>query len=306
MESLTGETVRLIIKNIEKTSPILAKRISEDSVLIQSNFPIQHLQMIEWLLSFLEAKGKTLDYAVECFLKKSEDLTEEQLKFFRTYKYSRTSFAQVNQEIYNNPKIMQYHTIGLLMQEILYFGYYQKLQFLIDNLQMLHDKIYSYLEIGGGHGMYVLQAAKLLSKDLKIDLVDISETSISIAKTFLHDIPVNYFQKDIFSFTPSKSYDFISMSEILEHVEKPGELIAKAKTLLKKEGYVFVSIPINNPAIDHIYLFESVDHARHLLLENNFAIVNEGSITVGGMSINEAEKRKLPIDYFALLRSAQL
>lgn len=151
--------------------------------------------------------------------------------------------------------------------------------------------------------MYLWQAEKLLSNNVTFDFVDISLTSISMAKIFLQNIPVTYYHENIFSFSSEIQYDFISMCEILEHLENPNELLIKAKTLLKPGGQIFVTTPINAPAIDHIFLFESVEDIRSLLHKNGLTIIDEKSISVYNISIDEAEKRKTSIDYFALVKN---
>lgn len=291
-----------ILKQVEESNPMLAKLLRNEVEFIDSEFPDMQKHLLEKLLSFLKIRGKDLKYGVECLLKKYDDLFEEGLKFYRTGKYSYNSFEQVNEAVYNNPYVMEYHTIGLLMLELLTSMGYIKLQFLIEILQSLPYKISRYLEIGGGHGMYLWEAEKILSKDVIFDIVDISETSIEIAKVFLQNIPVNYYHKDIFEFTAPTGYDFISMCEILEHLENPGELLCKAKTFLNADGRIFITTPINNPTIDHIYLFENVEQVRSLLYENGLTIINEKSAPWNNMTINEAERKKIPIDYFALVK----
>ena len=291
-----------ILNQVEESNPIFATSLRKEMILVDSEFSDLQKHLIAKFMCFLELQGKDLNYGVGCLLKKYEDLFEEQLKFYRTGKYSQNSFEQVNKAVYNNPAIMEYHTIGLLMFEILTSINYKKLSFQIEILQSLKNNISRYLEIGGGHGMYLWEAEKLLPKNVTFDLVDISETSISIAKLFLQNIPVNYYRKDIFTFTSESDYDFICMGEILEHMENPGELLIKAKSMLNPFGSIFITVPINNPTIDHIYLFESVEQVRSLLNQNSLSIIKEKVVPVHEISIDEAERRKMPIEYFVLVR----
>jgi 2-polyprenyl-3-methyl-5-hydroxy-6-metoxy-1,4-benzoquinol methylase len=293
-----------ILNQVEKTNPILAETLRKEFIYIVSEFPDLQKHLFEKLITFLKLQEKDLQYGVECLIRKSNDLFEERLKFLRTSQYSHNSFSEVNENVYNKPKVMEYHTIGLLMIEMLMSNNYKRMQFLVIILKRLMDNISSYLEIGGGHGMYLWQAEKVLKRNAVFDLVDISKTSIAMAKLFLDNLPVNYYHNDIFEFTSTAGYDFISMCEILEHMEKPASLLQKAKSLLHSRGHIFITTPINSPAIDHIYLFDSVKSVRSLLCNNGLNIIEEKCSTYYNLSVNESEKRKMPIDYFALVQCA--
>jgi len=294
-----------IINQVSQTNSMFAQTLEDELTYISSEFPEIQNRLWEKFIIFLNLQGKDLRYGLDCLNKKLEDIFDEELNFFRTGKYSHSSFDEVNKAVYNSPKVMEYHTVGLIMLEILTSMNYKKLQFLIESVQGLKSNISRYLEIGGGHGMYLWEAEKVLSKSVVFDLVDISQTSIDIAKLFLQEISsINYYHQDIFSFSSPIRYDFISMCEILEHLENPNELLIKAKTLLNPNGRIFITVPINNPAIDHIYLFNSVEEIRSLLHQNSLTIISEKCVPLyNNISISEAEKRKMPIDYFALAKT---
>lgn len=114
-------------------------------------------------------------------------------------------------------------------------------------------------------------------------------------------IPVNFYNIDIFNYIPSVKYDFISMCEILEHLEEPLKLLQKAKEMLRPGGTIFITTPINSPALDHLFLFESRSVIHSLLQKAGLKVEKELAISVYNMDLDEAEKKKIPIDYFASL-----
>jgi hypothetical protein len=61
------------------------------------------------------------------------------------------------------------------------------------------------------------------------------------------------------------------MGEVLEHLDKPGEMLKKLSSLLYPNGVIWITTPTNAPAIDHVYLFnnkqEIIDLANDSCLE---------------------------------------
>ena len=109
-------------------------------------------------------------------------------------------------------------------------------KFFVGNIIAYKNDVKRYLEIGAGHGMYISEATKLLSSDTVYDVVDISPTSLEISKSFIAKKDINYMLTDIYEYEPSEKYDFITMGEVLEHVEDPISLLKCVASLLK-DGY---------------------------------------------------------------------
>lgn len=297
-----GDITNKVLEQVSKLNLKYAKILRNELAVISAEYPVLQKHLVGKFIEYLDYEGKDLQYGTDALLRKLVDIFDEELSFFRTGKYSNSSFEEVNKKVYNNPEVMEYHTIGLLMFEIFTLANYIKFQFFIETLQNSKNNIANYLEIGGGHGLYVWQAQKIIAGNPDFNLVDISETSINIARVFLRGIPVNYFQQDILTFNSPAGYDFISVCEVIEHLERPEELLIKVKSLLKPGGRIFLTVPINNPTIDHIYLFESVEKIRSMLRQNGLTILNEKSVPFQNVSLPEAVKRKLAIDYLVLLK----
>ena len=114
------------------------------------------------------------------------------------------------------------------------------------------------------------------------------------------------------NFTPPISYDTIIMEHILEHVDKPKEIINKAKNWLKKEGVIIAGVPnaksIHRLAAVKMGLLKTEHHlnARDISqghkrvydlksFENEFLacdlnIVHKGGVFIKPLSFNQIEK----------------
>ena len=251
--------------------------------------------------SYLIRQEKTIDFGVDCYLAMIEDMLEERFKFIRTGKYSNTSFEDVERRVYSNPEIMVYHMHGLVLAQFLWFDQYERILFFKQNITKYTSSGKKYLEIGGGHGLYIREAVGVLNDFDIFDLVDISQSSLDLAQGILDTSKISYYLKNVFDCEEIQAYDFITMGEVLEHVEKPLELLEKVHEMLKDEGTCYITTPINAPMIDHIYLFNNATEIRTMINQAGFEIRNEHLVISEKISESQAEKFKVPVMYAAFI-----
>lgn len=252
--------------------------------------------------SYLESNAMHLDFGIQCYLHMIADMLEERFQFMMSGNYSNTSFDEVEKRIYGNPEIMTYHMHGLVLAQFLWFDQYERIRFFIDHLKPYFPSRNKYLEIGGGHGLYIFEALHLLPETKQFDLVDISQSSLDLAKGIINSDRINYYLKNIFDFEDDQKYDFITMGEVLEHVENPLGLLKKIATLLSENGVCYITTPINAPMIDHIYLFRDAKEIRDMFDLAGFEIIKEKIVISEKMTEKEAAKYKVPVMYAAFIK----
>lgn len=94
------------------------------------------------------------------------------------------------------------------------------------------------LELGCGDGESTKQ---ILTKFSTLDVVDASlEQLIAIQKQFPS---INIFHSFFEDFEPSKKYDTIFMTHILEHLDNPEMVLQKACSCLTPDGVILISVP---------------------------------------------------------------
>jgi trans-aconitate methyltransferase len=92
------------------------------------------------------------------------------------------------------------------------------------------------------------------------------------------------------------------MSEILEHLEDPVAAMRAASRHMKPGGYLWINVPANSPAPDHIFLVEGADHAASLVAQAGFEVVRSDAFPMSGATLEKAMKRKLSISCVVLGR----
>lgn len=123
----------------------------------------------------------------------------------------------------------------------------RKVQFFLEELQSYARKKggsecdVNILEIGCGNGTVVtLPVAEL---GYNITGVDLHEPSIALANEKNCFDNARFLCKDLTELIGDQSYDVVILSDILEHVESPDELMSMASGFLKQRGLVLISIP---------------------------------------------------------------
>jgi len=297
-QSILQET----ISKIEELNPLHAKKLKADLNGYDEAYFQKAEIFLQNYLAYLSRQNKDLDYAVDCYLRMIADITYEYLRFLETGHYSCASFQEAQKNVYDNAEVMEYYMNALILSQFLWGHHYEMLSFFTQGVSKHKGEIKKYLEIGCGHGLFISEALNILNPDIQFDVVDISPTSIEMAKNFIKDPKVSFLIKDIFAFEATEKYDFIAMGEVLEHVEEPLKLLQKLRSLLTNKGCVYLSVPVNIPAIDHIYVFRSAQEIRDALLKAGFTISEEITIHVEDVSKHKDEELKTSLMYGAFLQ----
>lgn len=291
-----------IYDRISALNPLHGKKLKKNIAFFDEHYDKLAEAFFDKYTGILQSQNKTLDYSIDCYLKMIADVNAETIEFMRSGKYSSSTFDEVNARVYARPEIMEYYMHGLIMSQFLWKHHYQMVDFFISTLPGHRNAIKSYLEIGVGHGYYLSKALEILDAQTSFTVVDISETSIALAKNFANDERINYNLQNIYEYDNSQRFDFITLGEVLEHVEEPLQLLLKINDLLSEHGILFFTTPTNAPAIDHIYLFNTVNEIRDMVKAAGFKIESEVALLSEDASPERAEKLKIAVLYGAFVR----
>jgi|WetSurMetagenome_2_1015567.scaffolds.fasta_scaffold29761_4 2-polyprenyl-3-methyl-5-hydroxy-6-metoxy-1,4-benzoquinol methylase len=291
-----------IVENISARNSLHGKKLQGNLKKFDAEYFTRAEQFLTKYVYLLQSQNKTLDYAIDCYLQMIADINYETVQFIHTGEYSSKTFDEVNARVYNNPEVMEYYVHGILMSQFLWAHHYGILVFFNNIIRENCNQINRYLEVGGGHGLYTSEAIKIIGDKTKYDLVDISQSSIDIARLMINNDKVAYILSDIFKYDADEKYDFITMGEVLEHVEDPGKLLKKLFTLLHDDGKLFITAPTNGPTIDHIYLFKNADDIRKVIHSAGFEIEKEFIIYAEDVPADIAEKNKVTMMFAGVLK----
>lgn len=240
------------------------------------------------------------------YLQMVDEMCTARLEFTRTGKYPMPNQAEAKSEVYDNQKVMTGFMLGLGLSQFLWKQHFELFNFYKKSISSLEDRG-NFLEVGSGHGLFLNELLNFVQKS-PVDVVDISQTSIHISREIIsalrpEAIPrITFIHKDILLYHSSKKYNFITMGEVLEHVENPLEILKSLNNILADNGHIYISTCTNCPTLDHVYHFETLEQIRDLIQEAGFAIVSEVIAPSECCSMERLIKKKIDIIYGAILK----
>lgn len=112
------------------------------------------------------------------------------------------------------------------------------------------------LDVGCGAG---LLTNHLSSKGFRTTGIDISESSLAVAKQTDPTGTVNYLHANAYALPfPNECFDVVCAMDILEHVEEPSLLIAEASRVLKPGG-IFFFHTFNRNLLSYLLIIKGVE-----------------------------------------------
>lgn len=248
--------------------------------------------------------GEQLDRYLTSYKWTCEMLIDEELFFRREDKYRYSKLADAIENVYAVDNIMTPYVQGLLLTQVLWENHAQTIHFYKKLLG--HSKGLRHLEVGPGHGLLLFYAT--LSQPQRVDAWDISEASLTETKKCLQKlspgIPIHYRKMNVADAknveTCQETFDTIVLSEILEHTENPQEILENLKATLDKNGKIYINVPSNCPAPDHIYYFSGESDVIALVEKAGLKIEEIQNFPMTGYTLEIAKKRKATISHMVV------
>jgi 2-polyprenyl-3-methyl-5-hydroxy-6-metoxy-1,4-benzoquinol methylase len=134
------------------------------------------------------------------------------------------------------------------------------------------------LDLGFGPGVILLELLRRTEWDLYG--VDVSNTCVDYALQKIGALSlaprVNFLLCDGRRLSFSSSFfDVIVATEVIEHVPNPELLVSELNRVLKSEGYLIITAPINLSWGPHLFTFHSEDEIDQLLENHGFQILSK-------------------------------
>jgi len=253
----------------------------------------------EFAVLALKLIGSDLDGYLADYRWMCERFLEEEFYFRRHGTYRLSTFQEAYDEVYNDDDYMSKYVRGILISQIIWDPHAKAFDyFRTEFLPNLPDNA-RYLEVGPGHGFFLYFASRQTQID-KIVAWDVSKSSIAATTKAIKELgvtkPVDLIEQDVLKApTEPNSFDGAVISEVLEHLEDPAGALKTLYASLKPGGRIFINVPINSPAPDHIYLWRSTEEFVDFVKAIGFKIHKAEFYPVTGASLERAVKQDLSI-----------
>ncbi len=261
----------------------------------------EEIDILDHYLEFCQSKGQNLPYMADSYLTIVGDTFREQLYFMKHKEYRHKSYADVAGHVYDDKDYMNKYMYGLAITSFLWPNHLDMGRLFVETVP--RDRGGKYLDIGPGHGYYLMKAMVLGSFDDFLG-IDISPASIEQTGAILEHFKPEFkdkYELRLIDFLEAKeleagTYDAIIMGEVLEHVEQPDVFLRRIAELAKDDAYIYVTTCINAPAVDHIFLWRSTDELEKMIEGTGLKIKTPLRLPYEGKTLEESQAAELSIN----------
>ncbi len=227
----------------------------------------------------------------------------EELYFRRNGRYRLTKFEDALNTVYSDNVFMTRYMNGLLMSDVMWVNHCRGLQHYTEKFLPSLDAGSDLLEIGPGHGLLLFLATEA-SHIGSVSAWDVSQTSLAMSQHALETLGAtrqvkfearNIFDASILDEARAGLFDAVVLSEVLEHLEQPEQAIRVLLHLCKPSGRVWINVPANSPAPDHLYLVNKPQQAEQLVRDVGFNVIDTAHFPMTGVTLDRAIKQQLTV-----------
>lgn len=230
---------------------------------------------------------------------------EEEIFFRRNGRYRLTSFEEAVSEVYDNREYMTRYMNGLLASQLWWRNHTEVMRYFRDTFLGKAPEGFTHLEVGPGHGLLLALAAST-GRCSVAEGWDISAASLANTREALEGMgvaadKVTLKAVNIFE-APEASFQSITFSEVLEHLEDPAGALRALAGLLAPGGRIFVNAPVNSPAPDHLYLFRTPEEVEDMVRAAGLEIEESLFAPCTGATLERARRLNLTISAAVIAR----
>lgn len=292
-----------LVERIASINPMHARSLGD----ARAGLFAEERDELEAYLSFCESDGVGIDDLAAAYQTITMDTLREQVFFQRHRHYRHSTFKDVADKVYFDAAYMKRYMYGLALTLYLWPNHLEIVRFFRKAMPL--DRGGRYLEIGPGHGVFFSYAATNGGFTSLLG-IDISPTSLEMTRKLLGShaslsgadwrlVNADFLATDDLQ----GRFDAIVMGEVLEHVEEPLRFLARIRDLARNGAFVFVTTAVNAPAVDHIYLFRTVDDVCDLAIAAGLQVKDLLATPYKGCSMEETVEQRLPVNVAMVLEA---
>jgi 2-polyprenyl-3-methyl-5-hydroxy-6-metoxy-1,4-benzoquinol methylase len=251
------------------------------------------------------AEGK-LDAYCQDYKWMCAEFVKEEIYFRRNKRYRLSTFKEAYDQVYNDKNYMSAYVNGILISQLIWTPHARAFDYFRTHFLPGNPEQSSHLEIGPGHGLFLYFASQE-PRVRTVEAWDVSESSIAATRHALDRLgvtqPVSLTLQDVLLAPQQEArFDSAIISEVLEHLEEPGRALDTLRLALKPGGRLFINVPINSPAPDHIYLWRTTEEFTDFVRTRGFEIESSQLLPITGYSLERAVQQDLSISCVLIAR----
>lgn len=295
MEQLAEPTLETRVKEAAPEFPLAAEVVEE---ILRLSPLVMRSQLafliVERGLRFWQAAERLVRLARALGGSPARSLVEytiailrDQVRFLKSGEYTHADFEQARQAVYDNPEVMEnFYLEGLMLTHAFWPIHFDVHAFFAKEFLPRVANGAAGAEVGFGHGLYLLEVLEN-TKGTFAQGYDISEFSRKYAAQLLRHggVPQHRFRLEIADVrNPLSAKDGVFrwaiFAEVLEHVPDPLFSLREIRRCLAPDAPLFLTTVVNSNALDHLWLFKSVDEVDEMVRDAGLEVLTKRTFAV--------------------------
>lgn len=244
------------------------------------------------------------DYRYLC----EELLLPEEIYFRRHNRYRLSSSAAAQAEVHRRPGLRVRYLNGLLLSSLFSANHAGIYGVYLRDFLPRNRPSYRHLEVGCGHGLLLSLAAED-PRCAALTAWDVSPARLAMSRRCLsllaagtgEELPICFALRDLLAEAQDtgedpESYDSAVISEGLERLEDPVAALVGLRRVLAPGGRLFINLPVNSPAPEHIYLLRTPEEALALVQKAGLRVLDHRCLPATGATEERARRHGLTIN----------
>jgi 2-polyprenyl-3-methyl-5-hydroxy-6-metoxy-1,4-benzoquinol methylase len=244
-------------KQLRKQYPIMVRGVEEARAVAPKVVDHYFEKSLGWLVK--EYGENIIASIVEGYALFTMEVNKSQLAYECRGKYEFSTFAEVNDHIYQHAEYMRNYYWGIFAILFCWSHYVELMDFYLSRFvsKLSPGKL---IEVAPGHGAWGIIAVDGCS-ELNLEGFDVSPTSLELATKLAFGAGLSkrcvYKVEDATKLShEGKQYDAAVCTFMLEHIENPGQFLIDFAASLKPNALAFVTLALTAAEPDHIYEFK--------------------------------------------------
>jgi len=300
---VTSELLDRFVEAIGELNPFQAVALREFCGQQGQEYRQAANSFLARLLRFAESRQLSFEYLRDSYLGLCRQVMLEQAHFLSTGGYRLATAAEAEEKVYSSHEEMLPYMYGLALSRFLWPNHYALYRFYLAGLARIGE-VKRVMEIGPGHGWNLLDTIEHFpgAEYTALELSPVSlELTTALLAFYAPETKIEFCQTDITGDDELSACDLLVMGEVLEHLDDPAAVLSRLAGGQAAGSAGFITTCVNAPAIDHIFLYTSVDQIRDQLRTAGWEIYKDLAVPATAVPEERWEAEKTTINYAAWL-----
>jgi 2-polyprenyl-3-methyl-5-hydroxy-6-metoxy-1,4-benzoquinol methylase len=278
---------------LKEIAPAFAHELQRTRTLEPSALERLATPLLEWAEAALG--DNWADILIEGYCEFVVDVNRAQKRYEKHRAYENRSFAEVYKKVYSNTEFMQRYHWGVYCSTFIWSHHIRIYQFFERHFIPLlkSSEPGRLIDVGAGSGVWHLLALRAVPH-WRVTAVDVSQPSIDRSRAMAALVSANAIEHvcvDATKWQPETRAQAGISCFLLEHLERPHELMATLANCLEAGAHAFVTAALTAAEVDHIFEFNRESEVVQLAERAGFRVKHLFS---AAPDMTPAERRYLP------------